>query len=109
MVVVLEEEEGVEEEGEEEEEDETKKKKPVGKRGKPGWSVCCGQERLLTLCVSTSRARACLGRRAPVLNLELIDLHVTTGTVRTDRTKFSAFMWILLYLQLNALKYMYYM
>ena len=47
-----------------------------------------------------------MGRRAPVLNLELIDLHVTTGTVRTDRAKFSAFMWILLYL-LNALKYMY--
>ena len=43
VVVVLEEEEGVEEEGEEEEEDETKKKKPVGKRGKPGWSVCCGR------------------------------------------------------------------
>ena len=30
-------------EEEEEEEDETKKKKPVGKTGKPGWSVCCGR------------------------------------------------------------------
>ena len=45
-------------------------------------------------CACRARARA-LGHGSPVLNLELtaVDLQMTSGTVRTDRTKFSTFPW----------------